>query len=426
MNVDINELGAVRDLAHEGAERSARSLSALTGLETHVEVTDISLVHRSDLVSELNDRSFEGVGVDFDGGLAGQTVLTFDQADAVSFIAEHLPGPALDSRESTEVEGAIEEVGNIMTSGFIDGWADHLGTTIDIEPPRFVRGADGSVLAASGMGPVPAGEQNPEDRHPSNSPSPAEETLLVFESRMELVGKDFGFHMYMLPEAGTFEQILADDDAPKRRQVSVEKLSLFNRMTKQGAEFAAENITQMTDIETTVDVSRLRFVPIETAPAHVGDRQSVGVVFEYHGRPSGYLAILFDHAAATRLLDAIVPGDSPPDEWSAMEQSALKELGNIMTSGFIDGWANVLDTTIDHSPPEFVDDMGSAIMSPIAGRLAANQEYVFIIDSTIRTADRSVGCEIYALPKGDELGQALEDIDYEHREAMTASPDAFF
>jgi chemotaxis protein CheC len=95
---------------------------------------------------------------------------------------------------------------------------------------------------------------------------------------------------------------------------------------------------------------------------------------------------------------------------AAMQQSAIQEIGNIVTSGFIDGWANALETTIDISPPTYVDDIGSAIIDPLATELAQAQEYAFLIDSAIRTQNDEFTCDIYALPNEAELREALDHL----------------
>jgi len=147
---------------------------------------------------------------------------------------------------------------------------------------------------------------------------------------------------------------------------------------------------------------------------------------EYTGKPSGYLVILFDRPSAEAVVDALVPMETD-GEWSEMEQSAMEELGNIMTSGFIDGWANVLESSIDHSPPQFVADMGSSIMSPVVGRMARTQEHAFLLDSTIRTdGDGVFRCELFALPDGAELRAVLDDLLVERADRTHVDPDEVF
>jgi len=142
-------------------------------------------------------------------------------------------------------------------------------------------------------------------------------------------------------------------------------------------------------------------------PAEVGVEPHAGTVFELQGEPSGYLAILFEEESAARIAASMLPSE-PDEPLGGMAENALCELGNVMTSGFIDGWANVLGTSITHSPPEFVHDIGSATISPLIAKLSQRQDYGFVIDAAIRTEGVQTRCDVYALPDERELTRALD------------------
>ena len=398
MQIDIDSLETYNALARDGAQSAAASLSQLTGIDTHVEVTNVSLMTPSDLEFEYVGGEFSGVRIELGDALDGETLLTFDE-EARDVIAETL---APDGTERLQ-ESSIKEVGNIMTSGFIDGWADHLETTIDISPPTFLSGSGTDVLAASAAA--------------------EDEQVFVFRSRVESAAEAIDFHILFVPERDSLIEALGPTG---EESISFEKLEVFNEMTKHGAEQAAENITTMTGLETDVEVNRMSFVPIDDVPAAVGDRRYIGTVMEFTGKPSGYLVILFDQPSAEAVVDALVPMETEGN-WSEIEQSAVKELCNIMTSGFIDGWANVLESSIDHSPPTFVSDMGSSIMSPIVGRMARTQEHAFLLDSMIRTDDDGTfHCEILALPDESELREVLQDLLVERADRTHVDPSEVF
>jgi len=398
MQIDIHSLQTYNQLARDGARAAAQSLSQLTGIETHVEVTNVSLMAPEDLSYEFVGREFSGVRIGLQGALEGDTVIAFDERGREAITSVLAP-----EADGEMAKSSIEEVGNIMTSGFVDGWADHLDATIDITPPAYVEGSGAEIL-------------------PASATSGADQ-IFVFRSRVEAVNEAVDFRICLVPERETLAAALAPHDGDG---ISLEKLEVFNEMTKSGAERAARNITEMTGLQTDVEVNRLSFVPIEEVPAEVGDQRYVGTVMEYRGKPSGYLAILFDHPSARSVVDALVPMETE-GEWGEMEQSAVKELGNIMTSGFVDGWANVLETSIDHSPPQFVADMGSSIVSPIVGEMARTQEHAFLLDSMIDTDDDGVfRCELFALPDEGELTEVLGDLLVDRVDEAHVGPDEVF
>jgi chemotaxis protein CheY-P-specific phosphatase CheC len=408
MKVDIQSLGTYNRLAQEGAEQAASSLTQMTGIETFVDVTNVTLMSRQDVEDVFGGTDFVGVQIGLDGGLSGETALAFDRSSATSIVDVLVPGASAgDGGEFDDMaKSGVEEIGNIMMGGFLDGWADYLETSVDMTPPTYVERAGTDVL--------PDGALEQAD----------EEHIFVFESRMRAIDQEIDAYIYMLPEYGAFAEMLAAGE-DHEDAIPLDKLTVFDEMTRQGAGRAAENVSSMTGIQTDVDVSRLSFIPIEDVPNTVSDETYVGVVMEFTGTPGGYLAILFDEPSARTIVDATVPMDLD-DPLGEMGESAIQELGNIMTSGFIDGWANVLETSIDHTPPELVHDLGTAILSPIAGRLGQSQEYAFLMDSAVVTPEGEFNCEIYAIPDERKLKEALDELLVERSDQLEADRESLF
>ncbi|MDZ5811069.1 chemotaxis protein CheC [Halorubrum sp. AD140] len=401
MRVDVRALGACNRLAERGADRAAGALTELTGTDLSVEVTGASVASGEDLAEAFAGRESIGVSVGLRGGLEGEAVLAFDAAHADALLSL-LPGGAAMGRS------AVTEVGNIALGGFLDGWANYLGRAIDMTPPRYFEAEGAAVLpdgALTGDG------------------------VFLFESRLDATATDLDFAIYMLPDSGPFRDLIVGKTAPAAAAgaegagdgsagdrgsaggtaVPYESLATFASLAKRGSANAADNVAMMTGLDTTVDVSRLRFVPLADVPAEVGVEPHAGTVFELRGKPSGYLAILFEEESAATVAAAMLPSE-PDEPLGGMAENALCELGNVMTSGFIDGWANVLGTSITHSPPEFVHDIGSATISPLVARLSRRQDYGFVIDAAIRTAGTRARCDVYALPDERELTAALDHL----------------
>ncbi|WP_410764994.1 chemotaxis protein CheC [Haloferax sp. DFSO60] len=391
MNLDVRSLRTFSRLAHSGAEKAAGSLTTLAGIDTYVNVTKVELSTKQDVEQDFDEHDLVSVHIGFSGGLDGQTILTFSPASAERLVEALVPGAEAQPGDELATS-SLKEVANIMLGGFIDGWADYLDTSIDITTPTYIDEANDNPL--SGLDANTIEHDESDDEH-----------ILVFRNQLEAADDAIGFALYMVPSTESIETIVEasgnDDELP------VESFAAFSEMISDGANQASEDITAMTGIDTTVEVSRLSFVPIEGVPMSLTDGVRRGVVLEFMGVPSGYIAILFDEPSADSIASALLPG-MEGDE--AMRQSAIQEIGNIVTSGFLDGWANALETTIDISPPTHVHDLGSAIIDPLATELAMSQEYAFLIDSTIRTSNDEFTCDIYALPDEAELRKALEQL----------------
>jgi len=403
MKVDIQSLGTFNQLAHEGAKQATQSLAQMTGIDAVVDVTKITLLNREDVGEELEGQDFVGVQFDFQGALEGDTVLVFE-SDSVGPITEALiPGGA----DGEMAKSGVKEIGNIMMSGFIDGWADYLEATIDHSPPTYIEAEGAEILPEA-----PQLDEQPQ--------------VFVFKSQIEWVGESVNFYIYMLPEYDPLAELMAGHAESETDAIPIDKLSVFNEMTTSGTEKAAQNVEMMTGIPTEAEVTQISFAPIEDVPKQVGNDTYVGTVVEFTGAPSGYLMVLFDEVSAQNVAEALMPTEPEGEGLTEQHKAAIEELGNIMTSGFVDGWANVLQTSVDHTPPRLVHDMGQAIVDPLAAQVGQHQEHSFIIESEMRTDEIEFSSEIHALPNEKELRQALDELEVERADETDADVEQIF
>ncbi|MDQ2051381.1 chemotaxis protein CheC [Natronolimnohabitans sp. A-GB9] len=415
MKLDVNALGTFYRMAREGAGLAAGRLTHMTDVETQVGVTKLNFMRGQEIQRDFEDATETvAVRVQLSGAIEGYSMIVFERESALR-IVETLRGDSdeIDAGAETDdgefdemARSAATEVGHIMNSGFIDGWADVLETVIDVSTPEFVQGETAQPFFADI-------EAAPDD----------DDLALLFQSRIETVDTEVGFSHYLFPRRDSMASLL--DRLRTSGGIEYDKLDGFDRMAERGAEEVAQAATTMTGIDTSVEIRRLNFVSLEAIPEQVADEKLVGVAFEFDGLPSGYLLFLFDEDSAHEIADAMVPMDvdGDGDGFGEMETSAITELGNIMASGFLDGWANVLDTTIDHSPPEFVHDMGTAAVDPVIIQLGETQEFAFVFDTVVVADGQEFDCEIYAIPDEDDLERALNDLDVDRIEGTPTTAE---
>ncbi|WP_246999979.1 chemotaxis protein CheC [Halosolutus gelatinilyticus] len=396
MKLDVNALGTFYRMAREGAGLAAGRLTHMTDVETRVGVTKLNFMRGREIERDFDDGADKvGVRVKLTGAIEGYSVIVFERENALRMVETLLEESADEFDEMTK--SAATEVGHIMNSGFIDGWADVLETVIDVSTPEFVEG------------------QTAEPYFGTIDEAPGENDLaLLFQSQIETVGTEVGFSHYLFPKQGSMSRLL--EQLRTSDGIDYDKLDGFDRMAERGAEEVAKTATTLTGIETSVEIRRLNFLSLEAIPEQIADETLVGVAFEFDGVPSGYLVFLFDEESAHEIVEAMVPTSVDEEGFGQMGTSAIKELGNIMASGFLDGWANVLDTTIDHSTPEFIHDIGAAAVDPVIIQLGENQDFAFVFDTVVVADGREFDCEVYAIPDEDDLERALNNLDVDRIE----------
>lgn len=425
MKLDIKTLQTFHKMAQKGAEEAAERLEEMTGQKVAVDKTKVKFVNRSQLAHEIDPiGSYVGVSVELDGGPGGHSVILYGDESAAEItdsVLELTKGTSLNEyRENEDTSdtdlllsgtprSVITEIGNMMNCGYIDGWANVLQTEIDVSPPFFHAGQDGMEVFRS-----LDSQQDVFDMGDEN------QLILMFQSEMQLVDTEFSFKHVLLPSVDELEKVLAQD----RELVNpfdYEKLIGFDEMVEQGANEAANSMEALTGRDTEVEIHHLNFVRVDSIPQEVEGEDAVGIGFTYDGMPSGYLLFVFGRESAAEIARDLLPTD-PDDPFGDLGQSALKELGNIMASGVLDGWANVLGTMIEHSPPNYFETV-EGVLEPITEQVGAQQDYAFVFDTTINAEDREYDCSIFSVCEEGDLEQALNDLNVDDLHKAQKQPD---
>jgi chemotaxis protein CheC len=194
-------------------------------------------------------------------------------------------------------------------------------------------------------------------------------------------------------------------------KVDVRKLELFNKISKEGSRQVADSLSQMTGIDTEIRVSKINLLAMEDVKTHLGDEKKVGIHVKLTDPPYGYVLFLLDPDDSKRLAQLMLPGDSTDttDGFSEMERSAIQEIGNIMTSGYIDGWANVLAATIDMGTPEFTYGPAHGIIQKMGGW--PDDDIAFVLDSEITAGGTDIDLTVYTFPQLHDLVDLVQRID---------------
>ncbi|MXR21028.1 chemotaxis protein CheC [Halobacterium bonnevillei] len=368
MRVDLESLASFSQTGDRGGVRAADSLEALTGVPAYCDLTRTTLVDGEGLASFLGDASTR-IEVPFDGALSGRALVSYEKPFAAR-IAEELGMGS----------GALPEVANILTSGFVDVWAEQAESTIDIQPPRPVED-DARVLEDAAV---------------------ADGSAFVFESHVELADGDGTCRFAVLPDVEPFVDYL--EAGSEDVTLSPGELAAYVQLTAESASAVADHLAAMTGIDANGVESHLDFVPVERVPSLLDDAAYEGAVFESEGGLNTVIAVLFDESEQGAVADAMLPGS---DHDPSMAQSAVAELGNVTASGVLDGWANAIDTSIDISTPSHVHDDGRAVLDTVAAAYGRHADAIAVVDATV-ALDEDVTCRVCAFPDPQDADTVAE------------------
>ncbi|WP_276281345.1 chemotaxis protein CheC [Halorussus caseinilyticus] len=414
MKLDVDTLGTFYEMAREGAGLAANRLSSMTDIPARVNVTHLNFTRDASIARELPDTEWVGVRVGLSDGFGGTSILLFDAESAATIASAVIDGiPTVE--DGTLHDSAVTEIAQIMNNGFVDGWANVLDTNIDVSAPTYVAAdTPDEFLAESALA---VGDGAPGDGPSEDGASgvaggdagrASDELAVLFRNNLEAVGEELAFRHYLVPDGETVRRLFRARS--EDRAIEFEKLVGFDRIAQRGATQVAANLTQMTGIEMDVDIRRINFISLDAIPSEVSTERKIGVAFSFAGMPSGYLLFLFGEGSAERLVARSVETRTAAG-LGEFERDAIQELSNVMASGMLDGWANLLDTTIDHSTPAYAHDMGAAVVDPLVVGLGGSQEFAFVFDTRIEAVETEVDLDIYVIPDEEDLRQALGAFD---------------
>ena len=117
---------------------------------------------------------------------------------------------------------------------------------------------------------------------------------------------------------------------------------------------------------------------------HVGDpgEAVAAVLMEMQGDLSGRTLLVFPRPTAVRLAGLMMgrPSSTGP-EMTALEESAIKEAGNILSAAYMNALSEFMGITLLPSPPALAIDMAQAVLTTAYLQFGADKDVVFCVET---------------------------------------------
>lgn len=201
------DLDLLRELSNIGAGHATTSLSLLLGRRpVQLSVPRVEHVVGDDVARLFGgaDRPFVGVALDVSGVLRGVVLIAFEPADARTLAG------LLTGRGDLELDelgrSAIMEVGNILTSSYLNALAKVLGGAHLPSPPRFREGAAGAALLEESGG--AQGRQAQDLEGEGSPPDGGKREALVLVNEFAVEDARFVGYFFLLPHPGSLQACL--------------------------------------------------------------------------------------------------------------------------------------------------------------------------------------------------------------------------
>ena len=168
------------------------------------------------------------------------------------------------------------------------------------------------------------------------------------------------------------------------RSLKAIQLDALKEVANIGAGHAATALSQMIGgtimiSVPTINISRLEEIPPQVAEP---DEPVAAVLMHMLGDLTGRTMLVFPRPAALRLAELMLhrePGTA--EEIGEMEQSAIKEAGNILSSAYMNALSEFMHLMLLPSPPSLAVDMSTAVLTTAYLQFSSQKDFVFCVES---------------------------------------------
>ena len=173
------------------------------------------------------------------------------------------------------------------------------------------------------------------------------------------------------------------------RTLKANQMDALREVANIGAGHAATALSQMVGRTIMISVPTINVSRLEDIPPQVAERDEpvAAVLMHMLGDLTGRTLLVFPRTTAVRLAGLLLRRQPVGDEFTEMEQSAIKEAGNILSSAYMNALSDFMGMMLLPSPPSLAVDMSTAVLTTAYLQFGSDKDYVFCVESEFLMGD---------------------------------------
>lgn len=198
-----------------------------------------------------------------------------------------------------------------------------------------------------------------------------------------------------------------------------ESLSEFERdalreVATIGAGHVATALSQLAGTKVLIEVPEINIVHVSGIPKVIGPQEEpmAGLYMRLVGDGSGAILVALRRQAALSLVELMLSGlgRPMPHLLSELEQSALREVGNILAGAFLTAIGNFLKVVFLPSVPHLAFDMVGALVQSLLIESGVERDYALVMHISFLWGDHDVGGHLLIAPDATTMRVLLKRI----------------
>ena len=177
-------------------------------------------------------------------------------------------------------------------------------------------------------------------------------------------------------------------------------LDLLKEIGNIGSGNAATSLSQILNKKVDMQVPNIEVLDTQKVVEMFQDPEeiTVGVYINFTGDIEGTILTLLDQQSAGILVKKLIGSEPQGCEYNDMEKSVIQELGNIMTSGYVNAISMFSNLFMSISIPSVCIDMVSSILSVPAVEYGIDSDKIILIENKLDLEGENVNCYFFFMP----------------------------
>lgn len=178
------------------------------------------------------------------------------------------------------------------------------------------------------------------------------------------------------------------------RNLQALQLDALREVANIGAGHAATALSQMTSRKIMISVPEVNITRLEQVADVLGKPDDVvaAVLMHMMGDLTGRTMVIFPRESAKMLCDILLRRPiGTTQDFSMMEESGLKEAGNILSSAYLTALSDFMGMMLLPSVPSLVIDLSGAILTTTYLNFGYERDFVFCLETEFQFTDEAKG-----------------------------------
>lgn len=202
----------------------------------------------------------------------------------------------------------------------------------------------------------------------------------------------------------------------QNQDTGILELDILKEIGNIGAGNATTALSQLINARIDMNIPKVAVLPFNELAEIIGGAETLvaGILLSLEGDVDGMMLFVLRTTSAHMLVNQLMGCGQPPSPetggFNEIEESALKEIGNIITGSYLSSISSLTNMLIISSVPYLAVDMAGAILSVPAIEFGKVGDEALLIESQFKDMDVDISGYFILIPTMESYKRMLQSL----------------